>query len=69
MLPADPLTAPAPPPAFRSYPHVAGCAVCMAYAADRQGLSDTWTLVAATLGHHDSGHRRDTFLAASQHFG
>jgi len=55
--------------ALADYPRVATCPTCKAYASGGADLADEWTVVAATLGHHDSGHQRDILLTASQHFG
>jgi len=55
--------------ALAQYDHVAACQMCSAYAAASADLADEWTIVAATLSHHDSGHLHDALLVASQHFG
>jgi hypothetical protein len=70
LPPAPPLHA-APPlhVALAGYPHIATCPICRQYAGERAELADVWTIVAAALGHHDSGHHRDILLTASEHFG
>ena len=65
---------PAPGTALADYPRVATCPACTTYltAPERRELIDSvdpTVLVAAVLGHHDSGHRRDLRRVASQHFG
>jgi hypothetical protein len=51
-----------------SYPHVAGCPACRAYAQDRAATHPRTSLVSATLAHHDAQHLADPYLVASQHF-
>lgn len=55
--------------ALAQYAHVANCLICRTYAEAYVDLADEWTVVAATLSHHDSGHLHDILLTASQHFG
>jgi hypothetical protein len=66
--PSTALSGRATSPLLADYPHVAGCADCRRYAADRLGLTATQALVVATLAHHDSAHATDPLTLASQHF-
>jgi hypothetical protein len=45
--------------ALADYPYAAACSQCRAYAEDHVADGDRWTVVAATLGHHDSSHQQD----------
>ncbi len=59
--------------ALGAYAHVARCAECRAFALDLLDWASagvmTPTAVAATLAHHDSGHRDDPFATACERFG
>ena len=53
-----------------AYPHVSRCAYCCAYAADALlDYPQAGSLVlSAVLGHHESFHRSDPLVIASEHF-
>jgi len=53
---------------LQPYPHVAGCPACREYADDRITLVPATELIVAVLAHHDSSHRNDPLVLASQHF-
>jgi len=55
--------------ALASYPRIATCSACRAYASTHAASHLRHDMLAATLAHHDSGHVDDPLAAASQHFG
>jgi len=65
---ARPASSTAAPELLGSYPHVAACPTCREYAASRITLIPATELIAAVLAHHDSSHRGDPLVLASQHF-
>jgi hypothetical protein len=60
---------PAAAQALAAYPHISRCERCLRYA---QAALDTFSVTAtlqASLAHHESDHRHDSLLAASEYFG
>ena len=51
-----------------AYPHAAECPTCRQYAADALAQHSTPIALSATLAHHESFHRADPLLTASEHF-
>jgi hypothetical protein len=58
-----------PSAALVAYPHISQCDRCLHYAEEALHSFSAAAVLQATLVHHESDHRHDSLLAASEYFG